>query len=79
VFFVLDDRRVARADMVVSANGQPVGRVLSGTVSPILNQPIGSALIASTALQSGTPLTVDVRGSAIPLRLAKPPLHKAAK
>ncbi len=79
VFFTLDDRRVARADMVVSAAGQPVGRVLSGTVSPILNQPIGSALVASAALKSGAPLTVDVRGAALPLRVAKPPLHKAGK
>jgi aminomethyltransferase len=76
VFFILDDRRVARADMTVSAGGQPVGRILSGTVSPILNLPIGSALIADSALKSGAPLTVDVRGAAIPLRLAKPPLHK---
>jgi aminomethyltransferase len=76
VFFILDDRRVARADMVVSAAGQPVGRILSGTVSPILNQPIGSALVMRTAFEAGQPLTVEVRGAAIPLRLAKPPLHK---
>jgi len=75
VFFILDDRRVARADMIVSAAGKPVGKVLSGTVSPIINQPIGSALIARATLDSGAALTVDIRGSAIPLRLAKPPLH----
>ena len=78
VFFILDDRRVARADMVVSAGGQPVGKVLSGTVSPIINQPIGSALVDRAALDAGAALTVDIRGAAIPLRLAKPPLHKAA-
>ncbi len=76
VFFVLDDRRVARADMVVSAAGKPVGKILSGTVSPMLNQPIGSALVNRAALDAGAALTVDVRGAAIPLRLAKPPLHK---
>ncbi|HVU39110.1 MAG TPA: glycine cleavage system aminomethyltransferase GcvT, partial [Opitutales bacterium] len=76
IFFVLDDRRMARADMVVSADGRPVGKILSGTLSPILNQPIGSALVARAALDSGASLTVDIRGTAIPLRLAKPPLHK---
>jgi aminomethyltransferase len=76
VFFMLDDRRVPRADMVVSADGKPVGRVLSGTVSPILNLPIGSALINRAALVANAPLTVDIRGAAIPMRLAKPPLHK---
>jgi len=78
VFFTLDDRRVARADMIVSAGGKPVGKVLSGTVSPMLNQPIGSALVDAVALDVGATLTVDVRGSAIPLRLAKPPLYKSA-
>jgi hypothetical protein len=29
-----------------------------------------------TAFEAGQPLTVEVRGAAIPLRLAKPPLHK---
>jgi len=78
VFFVLDDRRVARADMVVSSAGQPVGKILSGTVSPMLNQPIGSALVKRAALEAKAALTVEVRGAAIPLRLAKPPLHKPA-
>jgi aminomethyltransferase len=76
VFFVLGDRRVARADMVISAKGKPVGKILSGTVSPMLNQPIGSALVDRAVLESGAVLTVDIRGAAIPLRLAKPPLHK---
>jgi aminomethyltransferase len=76
VFFILDDRRVARADMVVSSSGKSVGKILSGTVSPMINQPIGSALVERAALDAGATLTVDVRGSAIPLRLAKPPLHK---
>jgi aminomethyltransferase len=76
VFFILDDRRVARADMVVSSSGKSVGKILSGTVSPMINQPIGSALVERAALDAGATFTVDVRGSAIPLRLAKPPLHK---
>ncbi len=78
VFFILDDRRMARADMVVSAEGEPVGKVLSGTLSPMLNLPIGSALVDSKALDAGAKLTVDIRGAAVPLRLAKPPLHKTA-
>ncbi len=79
VFFILDDRRVARADMVVSAGGKPAGKVLSGTVSPMINLPIGSALVERAALDSGAALTVNIRGSEVPLRLAKPPLHKSAK
>ncbi len=76
VFFVLDDRRMARADMIISAKGKPVGKVLSGTLSPMLNQPIGSALVERDALDTRAALTVEIRGAAVPVRLAKPPLHK---
>jgi aminomethyltransferase len=79
VFFTLDDRRIARAGAVVLAGGEPVGTVLSGTLSPLLNRPIGSALVARTALEAGGPLTVDLRGTTATLRVAKPPLHKTAQ
>jgi aminomethyltransferase len=48
------------------------GRVLSGTLSPVLNEAIGSALVSSEALSG--PLSVEIRGEAVGLRLAKPPL-----
>lgn len=72
VFFRTGDRRIVRADTpVLGENGAPVGRVLSGTLSPILNEAIGSALVATSAA-SGT-LTVDIRGTPINLQLVKPP------
>jgi len=78
VFFTLDDRRIARAGMAVMVEGRPVGTVLSGTMSPILNCPIGSALVQRGALESGAALSVDLRGTAVALRVARPPLHKKA-
>jgi aminomethyltransferase len=77
VFFTLDDRRLARAGMPVLAEGKTVGQVLSGTMSPVLNKPIGSALVERRVLESGAEVSVDLRGTQIPLRMAKPPLHKA--
>lgn len=72
VFFRTGDRRIVRADTpVLGPDGAPVGRVLSGTLSPILNEAIGSALI-DTAVASG-PLSVDIRGTAIALIAVKPP------
>lgn len=71
VFFRTGDRRIVRADTPVLANGAQVGRVLSGTLSPVLNEAIGSALVEATALTET--LTVDIRGTAIPLILLKPP------
>jgi aminomethyltransferase len=72
VFFRTGDRRIVRADTpVLGSAGATVGRVLSGTLSPILNEAIGSALIDAPALAG--PLSVDIRGTAIGLNLVKPP------
>ncbi|HTL66332.1 MAG TPA: glycine cleavage system aminomethyltransferase GcvT [Lacunisphaera sp.] len=72
VFFRTGDRRIIRAESpVLAANGQTVGRVLSGTLSPMLNEAIGSALVDAKAL--GAEMQVDVRGTKLPLLLVKPP------
>lgn len=69
IFFKTGDRRIVRAGTtVVDATG-PVGEVVSGTLSPLLNEAIGSALVASGAGE----LAVDVRGTVIKLTPVKPP------
>jgi len=72
VFFRTGDRRIVRADTpVLGPDGAQVGRVLSGTLSPILNEAIGSALVSTAALTQT--LEVDIRGTKLPLQLVKPP------
>jgi aminomethyltransferase len=72
IFFKTGDRRIARAETPVAGpGGTPIGRVLSGTLSPLLNEAIGSALVATAALDG--PLTVDIRGAQIALHPVKPP------
>lgn len=72
VFFKTGDRRIVRADTpVLDAAGAVVGRVLSGTLSPILNEAIGSALVTTAA--AAQPLAVDIRGAKIGLHRVKPP------
>ena len=76
IHFKLDGRRIAREGTpVINSAGSEVGKVLSGTKSPGLDCPIGSAIINAEAL--GQPLCVDLRGNVIALQVAKPPLHKA--
>ena len=72
IFFKTGDRRIVRAETpVIDTSGVIVGRVLSGTLSPVLNEAIGSALVnASAATQ---PLAVDIRGTKLNLHLVKPP------
>jgi aminomethyltransferase len=72
VYFRTGDRRIVRPDTpVLGADRAAVGRVLSGTLSPMLNEAIGSALVDSAAVAA--PLHVDLRGAAVNLQLVKPP------
>ena len=72
VFFRTGDRRIVRAETpVLGTGGAVVGRVLSGTLSPILNEAIGSALVSSAA--AAAPLSVDIRGTLLGLNPVRPP------
>ena len=71
VFFKTGDRRIVRGGSPVLGSAGEVGLVVSGTLSPILNEAIGSALV--TAAAATQPLTVDIRGTRIGLQLVKPP------
>ncbi len=78
VFFKTGDRRIVRAETpVLGPDGATVGRVLSGTLSPILNEAIGSALVTTAAALQ--PLAVDIRGTKISLQLVKPPFVELKK
>ena len=72
VFFKTGDRRIVRAgSLVLGPDGTEVGQVVSGTLSPIINESIGSALVATAALKDQ--LSVDIRGTLLNLQLVKPP------
>jgi aminomethyltransferase len=78
IFFRTGDRRIARAgSAVLGAEAETAGRVLSGTLSPILNQSIGSALVPVSA--AAGPLSVDIRGTRLPLEIVKPPFVELKK
>jgi aminomethyltransferase len=78
VFFRTGDRRIVRAETpVLDAAGAVVGRVVSGTLSPILNEAIGSALVATAA--AGGALAVDIRGARIGLQPVRPPFVELKK
>jgi aminomethyltransferase len=76
--FRTGDRRIVRSgEPVLGAGGRPAGRVLSGTLSPILNEAIGSALLETSALEET--LSVRIRGEPVALRLTKPPFVELRK
>ena len=72
VFFKTGDRRIVRAGTpVLNTAGAEVGQVVSGTLSPILNEAIGSALVETKSAVEQ--LAVDIRGTKLNLQLVKPP------
>ncbi|MFP5503651.1 MAG: glycine cleavage T C-terminal barrel domain-containing protein, partial [Candidatus Sericytochromatia bacterium] len=66
----------ARQGYVVLQGETPVGEVLSGTFSPTLQAPIATALVASEALASGQPLTVQIRNQAHPADIVALPFYR---
>ena len=80
VFFKTGDRRIVRAgSAVLGAAGEKIGEVLSGTLSPMLNEAIGSAIVGAAAAGAGEPMFADIRGAKIALQIVKPPFVSFAK
>lgn len=72
VFFTMNDRRIAREGTeVVDAGGNVCGKVLSGTHSPTLGCPIGSALVD---LSAGESFSARIRKKDYPLEIKTAPL-----
>ena len=78
IFFILNDRRIARVGTPVFFEKKQIGEVLSGTMSPMIKKPIGSTLVTIEDVDLDN-LYVEVRGNKITLERANPPLHKQEK
>lgn len=57
---------------VLGADGQVIGEVTSGTMSPTLKQGIALALL-DRGVAEGDEVTIDVRGRSLPATVVKPP------
>jgi aminomethyltransferase len=73
----LSERHIARHDYPVLHNGQTVGIVTSGTLSPTLGTPIALAYVPSRLAKVGQSLAVDIRGQQRPAQVVKRPFYKA--
>ncbi|HEU4996848.1 MAG TPA: glycine cleavage system aminomethyltransferase GcvT [Gemmatimonadaceae bacterium] len=77
-FTVDDGRSIARHGYPVFFEGRPSGEVRSGTMSPSLNLPIGTAYLPTAGTQEGAKLEVDVRGRRVSATVVKTPFYKHA-
>ena len=60
----------------VWVNGERVGEVASGTLSPSLNQGIGMAYLPAAEAKIGDKLEIEIRGQKFPAVIEKKPFYK---
>jgi len=76
VGFTTAERSFPRHGYPVFANGNPSGEVRSGTLSPTLGIPIGTAYVPPDSAAEGSPLEIEIRGKRIPATVQKMPFYK---
>jgi aminomethyltransferase len=74
--FVFTGPGIPRPDCDVIHDGERVGSVTSGTLSPCMEVGIGMAYIRSGLAEPGTDVAVDVRGKQRDARISKKPLYQ---
>lgn len=72
--FAMLERGIPRHDYeIVNENGKTIGKVTSGTMSPVLNQGIGLAYISKEYIAFGTKIFIKIRNKVIPAEVVKLP------
>jgi aminomethyltransferase len=63
----------------VLKEGQRAGEVTSGTMSPVLKEPIGLAYVPSALAKEGSTFEVEIRGKPVAARVVKTPFVEKIK
>jgi aminomethyltransferase len=75
----LEGKRIARQGSPIALNGQPVGEVTSGTLSPTLQKSIAMAYVDAAHANEGGDVSVDLKGAIVPAKVVKLPFYKRQK
>jgi aminomethyltransferase len=65
-----------RPHYAVFENGERIGEVTSGTLSPSLNWGVGMAYLSTTRAKIGAKIDIEIRGQKFPATVEKKPLYK---
>ncbi len=77
VGFQIEGRGIPRHDYVIAnAEGTPIGRVTSGTMSPSLKQGIGLGYVPINYATPGTEIYIQIRKKQVPATVVKLPFYK---
>lgn len=72
----MQGRNIARHDYPVISDGQVVGEVTSGTLSPTLGYPVALAYVSANLATLGQQLEVEIRGKTYPATVVKRPFYR---
>lgn len=78
VGFILKERGIPRQHYpLLNGEGNTIGEVTSGTMSPSLNQGIGLGYVSAEYAREGTPLKMAVRNKELDAEVVRLPFYKA--
>lgn len=72
----MEGRNIARHDYSVVHDGQSVGLITSGTLSPTLGYPVALAYVPANLSKVGQSLEVEIRGKTYSAQVVKRPFYK---
>jgi aminomethyltransferase len=73
----LEGRNIARHDYPIFYQGEPIGTITSGTLSPTLGYPIALGYVPSDLAKLGQVVEVEIRGKLYPATVVKRPFYKS--
>ena len=80
VGFEMIDRGIPRHDYeICTADGTVIGKVTSGSISPMTNIGIGMGYVNKHYFEIGTEIYISIRGKLLKAVVVKPPFYKAKK
>lgn len=79
VGFKIDGKRTPRQGCAVHKDGEPIGTVTSGCMSPTLGVPIAMAYVSPNTLSEGDSVSLPMGSSEITATVCKLPFYKLAK
>ena len=79
VGFKLTGKGIARHGYAALKDGKRVGEVTSGTMSPVLKEPIGLAYVPAALSKEGSAFEVEIRGKPVAAQVVKTPFVEKIK
>jgi aminomethyltransferase len=73
----MQGRHIARHGYPVIFEGETVGEVTSGTLSPTLNRAVGLAVVPAKLAKIGQQLEIEIRGKNYPASVVKKPFYRS--